>query len=98
MLRGPLGPGLIEVAGALLSGVAPGQVERFWQSRLTHLAPMFDAAIERGELPANVDREELFAMAAGPIYFRTFVSSQPYDDNWIMTVIDRVCTHYGLKA
>ena len=96
VLRSPLGPGLIEVAGALQSGIAPGQVERFWQSRLLHLAPMFEAAIERGELPDDVDREELFAMAAGPIYFRTYISAQPYDDNWIMTIVDRVCSHYGL--
>ena len=95
VLRSPLGPGLMEVAGALQSGVAPGQSERFWQSRQKHLAPMFDAAIERGELPADVDRDELFAMAAGPIYFRTFISAQPYDDEWIKTVIDRVCSHYG---
>jgi AcrR family transcriptional regulator len=97
VLRSPLGPGLIEVAGALQSGVAPGQAERFWKSRQQHLATMFEAAIERGELPADVDRDELFAMAAGPIYFRTFISAQPYDDAWIRTIIDRVCTHYGLR-
>jgi AcrR family transcriptional regulator len=97
VLRSPLGPGLIEVAGALQSGVAPGQPERFWQSRQKQLAPMFDAAIARGELPEDVDRDELFAMAAGPIYFRTFISAQAYDDAWIMTVIDRVCSHYRLK-
>ena len=97
VLRSPLGSGLLEVAGALQSGVAPGQSERFWQSRQKQLAPMFEMAIERGELPADVDRDELFAMAAGPIYFLTFISAQPYDDDWIMTVIDRVCVHYCLK-
>jgi hypothetical protein len=97
VLRSPLGSGLLEVAGALQSGAAPGQSERFWQSRRKQLAPMFEQAIERGELPADVDRDELFAMAAGPIYFRTFISAQPYDDDWIMTVIDRVCVHYCLK-
>jgi len=97
VLRSPLGPGLIEVAGALQSGVAPGQAERFWQSRQKHLAPMFEAAIARGELSEAVDRDELFAMTAGPIYFRTFISAQPYDDKWIKSVVDRVCTHYGIK-
>jgi len=66
------------------------------KSRLKHLAPMFEAAIERGELPADVDREELFALAAGPIYFRTYISAQPYDEDWIMTIVDRVCSNYGL--
>ena len=95
VLRSPLGPGLIEVAGALQSGVAPGQAERFWRSRQKHLAPMFEAAIERGELPEDVDRDELFAMAAGPVYFRTFISAQPYDDQWIMKLVGRVCSHFG---
>jgi hypothetical protein len=36
-------------------------------------------------------------MAAGPIYFRTFISAQPYDDDWIMSVVDRVCVHYCQK-
>ena len=98
VLRSPLGPGLMEVAGALQSGVAPGQAERFWASRQEHLSPMFEAAIDRGELAADVDRDELFAMVAGPIYFRTFISAQPFDEAWIMKIVDRVCTHYGIKA
>ena len=55
VLNSPVGPSLMEIAGALQSGVAPGQAERFWQSRRQQLAPMFEAAIERGELPADVD-------------------------------------------
>lgn len=77
-------------------GVAPGQAERFWQSRRKQLAPMYESAIARGELPADVDRDELFAMAAGPIYFRKFVSSQPLTDDWVRKVVDRVCDHYCL--
>lgn len=98
ILKSPLGPPLIEVAGALQSGVAPGQGERFWKSRQQHLAPMFEAAIERGELPADVDRDELFAMAAGPIYFRRFIASQPLTDDWVRKVVDQVCDHYCLKS
>lgn len=94
VLSSTLGPSLMEVAGALQSGVAPGQAERFWKSRQKQLAPMFEAAIERGELPADVDRDELFAMAAGPIYFRRFIASQPLTDAWVRKVVDQVCDHY----
>jgi AcrR family transcriptional regulator len=94
VLNGPMGPALIQVAGALQSGVAPGQGERFWASRRQLLAPMFDAAIERGELPADTDRDELFAMAAGPIYFRKFIASQPLMDGWVRTVVDQICDRY----
>lgn len=97
VLNGPMGPALIQVAGALQAGVAPGQGERFWKSRQRRLAPMFDAAIERGELPADVDRDELFAMAAGPIYFRKFIASQPLTDDWVRKVVDEVCDRYCLE-
>ena len=62
VLNSPVGPSLMEVAGALQAGAAPGQAERFWESRRQQLAPMFDAAIRRGELRPDVDRDELFAM------------------------------------
>ena len=97
VLNSPLGPPLIEVAGALQAGVAPGQAERFWQSRQRQLAPMFDAAIERGELAPDVDRDELFAMAAGPIYFRRFIASQPLTEAWIRKIVDQVCDRCCLK-
>lgn len=96
VLRGPLGPPLIQVAGALQSGVAPGQAERFWASRQRQLAPMYEAAIARGELSADVDRDELFAMAAGPIYFRRFIAAQPLTDDWVRKIVDQVCDRYGV--
>lgn len=97
VLKGPLGPSLMEVAGALQSGVAPGQAERFWKSRQLQLAPMFEAAISRGELPADIDRDELFGMAAGPIYFRKFIASKPLSEDWVRKVADQVCDRYCLK-
>lgn len=98
VLESSLGPSLIEVAGALQSGVAPGQAERFWSHRQQQLAPMFDAAIERGELPADVNRDELFAMAAGPIYFKRFIASQPLDEAWVRLVVAQVCDRYCLPG
>ena len=97
ILETSLGPALMEVAGALQSGVAPGHAERFWESRQKQLAPMFEAAIARGELPADVDRDELFGMAAGPIYFRRFIASKRLSDDWVRQLVDRVCDGYGVK-
>ena len=96
VLNSAVGPSLMEVAGALQAGVAPGQAERFWDSRRRQLAPMFNQAIERGELPSDVDPDELFAMAAGPIYFRKFVSSQSLSPGWVQKVVDQVCDRYGV--
>ena len=97
VLESPLGPRLMEVAGVLQSGVAPGQAERFWESRQQQLAPMFDAAIGRGELPADVNRDELFAMAAGPIYFQKYIASKRLTDDWVHKVAAQVCDRYCLK-
>lgn len=88
---------MIAVAGALQSGAAPGQAERFWDSRRQQLSPMFEAAIARGELAEDVDRDELFAMAAGPIYFRRFIVGQPIDKAWVGKVADQICDLYCLK-
>ena len=98
VLRSPLGPALMSVAAALQRGEAPGQAERFWANRQRHLAPMFEAAIERGELAEDVDRDELFAMAAGPIYFRRFIASQPVTDEWVCQIVDRVCELFRPKS
>ena len=76
VLESPLGPSLMEVAGALQSGAAPGQAERFWEHR----------------------REQLFAMAAGPIYFWKFVASKPLTEEWVAKVVDQVCDRYSVKA
>ena len=97
-LNGPLGPSLITVAAKLQAGAAPGQGERFWASRMERLAPMFDSAIQRGELPADADREEIFSMAAGPIYFRRLVASRLVDDAWVRKAVDEVCERYCLKG
>ena len=86
----------MSVAAALQRGAAPGQAEAFWKSRQKQLAPMFEAAIGRGELPADIDRDRLFAMVAGPIYFRRFIASQRVTDEWVRGVVDQVCDSFGV--
>jgi len=95
VLTGPLGPPLLTVAAALRAGEAPGERERFWASRRKQLDPMFEAGIARGELSPDVDRDELFEMAAGPLYFRTFISGRPLDESFIHKVVDQVSDHYS---
>jgi AcrR family transcriptional regulator len=98
VLNSSLGPPLMSVAAALQGGAAPGQAEAFWKSRQQILAPMFEAAIARGELPADVDRDTLFAMAAGPIYFRKFIASQPVTEDWVTQVVNQACDIFDVPA
>lgn len=94
VLNGPLGSALITVAAALQGGAAPGQGERFWASRMKLLAPTFERAVARGEISADADWEEIFSMAAGPIYFRRLIASRPIGDEWIEKVVDEICARY----
>ncbi len=96
-INGPLGPTLVSIAAKLQAGAAPGQGERFWAARMERLGPMFDHAIERGELPADADPEEIFSMAAGPIYFRRFIASKEVDDEWVQTIVEEICRRYCLN-
>jgi AcrR family transcriptional regulator len=93
-LDSPLGPALLAVAVELRS-VDGGQYPRaYFDRRMAQLDPMFEAAIGRGELPADIDKEELFTFAAGPIYFRAFIAGRKVDDDFIQSVVASVCWLY----
>ena len=94
LLETPVGPALLKVA-AELRGRAAGDYSRtYFDSRMVQLDPMFDAAIKRGELSPDVDRETLFTFAAGPIYFRMFIASRPVDDDFLRSIVGNVCWLY----
>ena len=96
-LQSPVGAAVMSVAIAVQSGGAPHYVDRFWAARGRQLRPMFDAAIERGELSADVDLDEVIAIAAGPIYYRAFISPHPVDDGFIRSVTASVLDRYLVR-
>ena len=89
-----LGPAVLAVAIELRSNSEYPRA--YFDRRMTQLEPMFDAAVARGELAPDVDREALFTFAAGPIYFRTFIAARPVDDAFIDHIVDNVCQLYCL--
>lgn len=94
ILESPLGPALLKVAAELRARDDKDYSRAYFDARMTQLAPMFDAAIGRGEIPADIDREALFTAAAGPIYFRMFIASRRIDDDFIHTMVSNVCWLY----
>lgn len=92
VLGSPAGPAVLRVAAELRG--KSDYMQDYFRKRMAQLAPMFDAAIERGELPADVDREALFASAAGPIYFRMFIAGQTVADDFVRTIVQSVCRFY----
>jgi AcrR family transcriptional regulator len=95
VLDSPLGPAVLAVAIELQGG-AHDYPRAYFDQRMTQLDPMFDAAIGRGELAPDVDREALFSFAAGPIYFRTFIAGRPIDDAFVDDIVGNICHLYCL--
>jgi hypothetical protein len=90
-LESRLGPALLAVAAELRARMLGDYSRAYFDRRMAQLAPMFDAAIARGELPPDVDREALFTFAAGPIYFRMFIAGRPVDDAFIRSIVEKSC-------
>jgi AcrR family transcriptional regulator len=93
-LESPLGPALVSVAAGLRRALGSDYTRAYFDRRMAQLNPMFDAAIIRGELPAAVDREELFTFAAAPIWYRTFVTGRGANDADIRAVVESACWLY----
>ncbi|HUP66860.1 MAG TPA: TetR/AcrR family transcriptional regulator [Sphingomicrobium sp.] len=96
LLASPMGPALLTVAAELRAKSGGDYSREFFDRRMDQLAPMFEAAIERGQLPADVDREALFTFAAGPIYFRMFIAGRTVDKAFIGNLVDSVCARFCL--
>ena len=94
-LESPVGPAVLAVAIELQSGSAGSYPRAYFDRRMAQLDPMFDAAVARGELSAEVDRETLFSLAAGPIYFRKFIADRTVDDAFIDQIVDNLCRLYA---
>lgn len=90
-LESPLGPALIALAAELRAGSGSDYARGFFERRMAQLDPMFDAAIARGELADDIDREATFSLAAGPLYLRMFIAGRRIDDRFIDFVVDSVC-------
>lgn len=94
ILESRLGPALLKVAAELRARADTEHSRAYFDARMAQLGPMFDAAIERGELRTDVDRERLFTAAAGPIYFRMFIASRRVDEDFIRTIVGNICWLY----
>lgn len=77
-------PALAGIVRAMFSDAAQepliaGLKRDFFASRYEGAAGMVEAAIARGELPADVDVREFVGLVAAPIYYRKLVTEEPLD-------------------
>ncbi len=52
-------------------------VQRFWATRMTHVGPIVERAVARGDLPAGTDGDELLEFLSAPLYQRLLVTLEP---------------------
>ena len=56
------------------------------------------AAVERGELGADLDVDEAIAMLVGPIFYRRFVSRENLDEPFVMQLVDLFLLGAGSRS
>ena len=52
-------------------------MRQFWSSRLAHVGPMIDGAIERHQLPQDTSPAELMKYVAAPLYYQLLMTDEP---------------------
>ncbi|QKT09204.1 TetR/AcrR family transcriptional regulator C-terminal ligand-binding domain-containing protein [Gordonia sp. X0973] len=79
-LNTPLGDGLARTLAAIPDSEDTRSArDEFWASRLQTLLPMLTRAIERGELPPDVDGRTLIELVIAPIHFRHLLTRERPD-------------------
>lgn len=67
------------VSAAVRDAVTARALHGFLAGRHRQAAPVVARAVERGELPAGTDAEEVVRTAIAPLYYRLFISGEPAD-------------------
>ncbi|MFF7356171.1 MULTISPECIES: TetR/AcrR family transcriptional regulator [Streptomyces] len=55
-------------------------LHRFYDIRVAEWAPCVRQAVERGEVPAGTDAEEVVRAVSAPLYYRLLISGGPLDE------------------
>jgi AcrR family transcriptional regulator len=84
-------PRVLALVRSLIAAPGAGfteQSDRYWQDRFGVTAELVDRAVERGELPENVESWRLIELIAGPLWMRVLLTGLPVDDAFLSRAID----------
>jgi AcrR family transcriptional regulator len=68
------------IAAATCDARTADALHRFYDTRVKEWAPCVREAVERGELPADTDAEEVIRAVSAPLYYRLLASGNALDD------------------
>ena len=83
------------VAGLVATAQADAEfaelyLERFVRPRRDAMRPVLLRAIERGEIPANMDLEVALDLIYGPVYHRMLHGHAPLDERFARNLVDTI--------
>jgi AcrR family transcriptional regulator len=88
-LESPMGEAMVQ-AGIVTFSVPAMKVEAYWSSSLEQFNVIIEQAVERGELPPNIDTPLLLKTLIGPLYVQMFLMHQPLDETLPRRIVDLV--------
>ena len=83
----PLGTAALTASIEIGAGAGAGDRLERWRTRLSAFDVMFDRALARGEIAADLDRAAAFALAAGAVHFRLIFTGEAIDEAWVERVV-----------
>ena len=83
------------VAGLVATAQADAEfaelyLERFVRPRRDAMRPVLLRAVERGEIPRNIDLEVVLDLIYGPIYHRMLHGHAPLDERFARSLVDSI--------
>jgi AcrR family transcriptional regulator len=85
----PVGQALIKaMVGTHDDAATAAGREEFWRTRLERTRVMFDRAVARGELAADIDARTALELLIGGVYFRLLLTRHPVDDDVAGHLVD----------
>lgn len=91
-LNSPVGDAVVRAMAAVpVEPAKPGDRDQFWDLRRLAVQPIFDRAIERGEITVDTDRHEVLELIVAPLHFRHLLTHEPIDQQTIERIADQAC-------
>ncbi|WP_280259455.1 TetR/AcrR family transcriptional regulator [Nocardia abscessus] len=94
-------PGIARLLGTTIALSADPEVaearRRFWEDRFERTAHVIGRAVDRGELPPEVDAREVLETLSAPLYFRLLVVDGPLDGEFIARCIEHTLILHGTR-
>ena len=94
----PIGQAMMAVVVGVRGTPAEIHVDRFMETRMAQIEPIFAAGIAAGTVDAGIDRREVIERAAGAVIFRLFMEGLPVDEDWIERMTGAIDRLYSRPA